>query len=245
MKILILAAGYGTRLYPLIKDKPKALLEVNGKPLIGHIIDRIKALSGISELVVVTNDKFSADFSAWSQTVDGLSFPITIVNDGTTTPENRLGSIGDINFVLQHRKMDEDVLVVGSDNLFDFCIDAYIIFAERNKPHASIGLYDIHDRQQAKLYGVAVLDESGKVVSFEEKPSAPRSTLVAMCFYYFPQGSLRLIPRFIKEGHKADKAGDYIRWLTEKDVVYGFKFTGKWYDIGSMESYHEAKRYFR
>jgi len=245
MKVLILAAGYGTRLYSIIKDKPKALLEINSKPLVDHILDRIQDLPDLCEVILVTNDKFYSHFQSWAQ--DKSSFPhkITVVNDGTTTPENRLGSIGDIQFVIEKGIVEDDLLIVGGDNLFDFNLNEYINFAREKAPAATIGTYDIHDLQGATKFGVVGVDSIGKIVSFEEKPPEPKSTLIAMCFYYLPKESLSLVSVYLTETNKSDKAGDYIRWLQAKNEVYAFTFTGKWYDIGSVESYHDAQENFK
>lgn len=244
MKVLILAAGYGTRLYSLIKDTPKALLEINEKPLINYILDRIVDLNGLEEVILVTNDKFYSIFKEWAQKQEKFPHPIKIVNDGTKTPEGRLGSIGDIEFALKQEKVNDDVLVIGSDNLFDYNINDYVKFAQKKSPAVSIGLYDIGDLSEATLFGVVTLGKDEKVTSFEEKPQKPQSTLVAMCFYYLPKYSLGLIGDYLLESGKSDTTGDYIRWLVESNDVYGFKFVGKWYDIGSVEAYKEAQEKF-
>lgn len=244
MKVLILAAGYGTRLYPLVKDTPKALLEINEKPLINYILERISNLKDLNEVVLVTNDKFYSIFIEWAQKQKTFPFPIKVVNDQTKTPEDRLGSIGDIEFALKQENINDDVLVIGSDNLFDYNIDDYVLFAQERTPSISIGLYDINDLNVATRFGVVVLGENEKIASFEEKPEEPRSTLVAMCFYYLPKNSLGLIGDYLLECGKSDTAGDYIHWLVENNDVYGFKFIGKWYDIGSIESYKEAQEKF-
>jgi len=245
MKVLILAAGYGTRLYPLVKDTPKALLDINEKPLINYILDRIENVDGLDEVLLVTNNKFSDIFEEWVQKQSSFPHPIRVINDRTETPENRLGSIGDIEYALKEAKIDDDVLVVGSDNLFDYNIDDYITFARAQAPSVSLGLYDIGDLTAAKKFGVVALDQEAKVTEFVEKPQEPQSSLVAMCFYYLPQKSLRLISDYLIESKKSDTAGDFIRWLHEKSDVYGFKFTGKWYDIGSIEAYKEAQEQFK
>ncbi|TAN59481.1 nucleotidyltransferase family protein, partial [bacterium] len=67
MKALILAAGYGTRLYPLTKKYPKALLPVGTRPLIDYIIDKLSGIKSISEVIVVTNDKFFSNFASWAK----------------------------------------------------------------------------------------------------------------------------------------------------------------------------------
>jgi len=244
MRVLILAAGYGTRLKELADDTPKSLLEVSGKPLVNHILDRIKHLNALNEVILVTNNKFAGHFEKWAVQTP-FAHPIRVVNDRTNSPEDRLGSIGDIDYVLQKESTQDDLLVVGGDNLFDFNVNQYIISAQAQTDAVTIGLYDIGSLEEAKLFGVAEMDEQNRVISFEEKPSQPKSTLIAMCFYYFPKATLGYISDYLKEVCTADRAGDYIRWLQENFVVFGFKFSGKWYDIGSIESYHEAQENFR
>ncbi len=243
MKAIILAAGYGTRLYPLVKDTPKALLDINGRPLVDYILDRIQGLEELNEILLVTNNKFAGQFEKWAQE-SSCPHPIRIVNDGTNTPDDRLGSIGDIDYVIQTEKVTDDIIVVGGDNLFDYNLNEYIIYAQKNPESVTIGLYDIGNIEDAKKFGVVGIDDSFKVTSFEEKPQEPKSSLIAMCFYFLPKQTINLVSQYLKEVQISDTAGDYIRWLHEKSNVYGFKFTGKWYDIGSVESYKEAQDKF-
>lgn len=244
MKTLILAAGYGTRLYPFIKDTPKALLAVNGRPIVSHILGKVAAVPGLNEVLLVTNDKFAVTFGKWAAQVE-CPCPVKVINDGTKTPEGRLGSIGDIDFVLKEGVVNDDLLVVGGDNLFNFDLAKYIAFAKEKAPSVTIGVYDIGDRVEAKNFGVVELDGQKQIVSFEEKPAAPKSSLVAMCFYYLPEKSLGLIGDYLVESRATDRAGDYIRWLSRKQSVFGYKFTGKWYDIGSLPAYKEAQKDFK
>ncbi|MCK5579655.1 MAG: nucleotidyltransferase family protein [Candidatus Omnitrophica bacterium] len=244
MKVLILAAGYGTRLYPLIVDTPKALLPIAQRPMLNYSLDKLRHLKDINEVIVVTNDKFFEHFSKWAGEQKTFPAPIRIVNDKTTSPDDRLGSIGDIRFVLSECKIDEDLLVLGGDNLFDYGLDDYLAFAQKKAPHVSMGVYDIENIQEAIQFGVAEINKDGKIVSFEEKPEKPKSSLIAMCFYYLPKETLTFIHDYLVATGKPDKAGDYIHWLVQEKEVYGFQFRGKWYDIGSIEAYHEAQEEF-
>ncbi len=245
MKVLILAAGYGTRLAAIAKDTPKPLLPINGKPMIDFIIKELSQISGINEYVVVTNNKFFGQFQQWQQGQGKLSSAIRIVNDGTNSNEDRLGSVGDMRFVWDREKVQDDWLVVGGDNLFDFDLTSYIAMARAKAPAVTVGVYDIKDISQAHMFGIIALDKNGKVVSFEEKPAQPKSTLVTMCFYYFPKRTIGYIGQFFKESSSSDAAGSYIKWLSENKEVYGFQFQGTWYDIGSVESYYEAQKQFK
>jgi glucose-1-phosphate thymidylyltransferase len=245
MKVLILAAGYGTRLYPLVKDTPKALLEVQGKPIVDYILENAKGIKNISEIVLVTNDKFFKTFQSWKEAHARTFSNIHIINDQTQTSEDRLGSIGDIQHVLEVHPFDEDLLVVGGDNLFDVSLNGFADFARIKENHVSIGVYKIDSLEQAKNFGVVTISQQKKIMTFEEKPENPKSTLIAMCLYYFPKKTLGLIGQYLLESGKSDRAGDYIRWLCKKSEVYGFQFEGNWYDIGSIESYKDAQKNFK
>jgi len=245
MKVLILAAGYGTRLYPLTKDRPKPLLTIEPKkPLINYLVERVADLKGLTEIFVVSNDKFFGQFQQWAKSFSHLSASITIINDGTKTPEDRLGSIGDIDFTVRGRKVAEDILVIGGDNLFDFNIDKFFAFAITQKEKVTLGVFDIKHIDMAQKFGVVAMDKAQIVTHFEEKPAKPKSSLIAMCFYYMPKATLPLIQDYIAKGGKLDLAGDYIRWLCEQKRLCGFQFSGSWYDIGSLEAYHEAQEAF-
>jgi len=244
MKVLILAAGYGTRLYPLVKDTPKPLLKIGEKPLINFLLEKVEGLKDLTEVLVVTNNKFAATFKDWAKQQKKYKVPITIINDGTETPDDRLGSVGDINFTLENEMVEEDLLVIGGDNLFDYALDKYLAYAKKNSPHITIGVYDIGNLNKARQFGVVIMDKTGQIISFEEKSESPSSSIISMCFYYFPQSSLKLVKEYLKQSKKTDNAGNYIQWLAEKSKVYGFPFEGKWYDIGSIESYFEAQERF-
>ncbi len=169
MKVLILAGGYGTRLYPLIKDTPKALLNIAGKTLIDHTVDKFADVPGIDEIVVVTNAKFADMLSGWVKGRSGGTCPIRVVNDGTHTPEERLGAIGDVLFVLASEKSMSDWVVAGSDNLFDFDIKPFFSFAKGKTPSVTVGCYDLGSIAGASKYGVIQLDGNGQMSSLEDK----------------------------------------------------------------------------
>src|SRR5689334_15470871 len=127
MKILILAAGYATRLYPLTMTQPKPLLPVAGKPMIEHVLDNIAPIPGIDRVYVVTNAKFAGHFQRWADeyraTKAKLDF--TIVNDGSTDDSNKLGAIGDLHLVVTKEKVDDDLIVVAGDNLFSESLEGF------------------------------------------------------------------------------------------------------------------------
>lgn len=244
MKALILAAGYATRLYPLTKEYPKPLLEVDQRPLIDYILEKIAVFDEIDEVIVVTNNKFIEKFRAWKKKVK-IKKKLSIVNDLTHSFDDRRGAIGDMDFVIKKRRIKDDLLVVGGDNLFDAGLNDFVCFAKSKKPHSVIGVYDIKDKLKTHKYGVIQLDKENRVVDFEEKPISAASTLVAMCLYFFPRQKLNLIKEYLgTKVNKSDATGFYIGWLRKKEAIYGYIFRGQWYDIGDVKFYHEAKEKF-
>ncbi len=244
MNVLILAGGYGTRLQAIGEGLPKALLTIQGRPLIEYLLAKVQGLPDLKNIFLVTNNKFYTAFRGWAKEYKGYVRDLQIVNDGTNTPETRLGSVGDIHFVIHHEHVADDLLVIGSDNLFDDMLDPYVIFSRRKIPFVTIGIYDVKSLADAKRFGVLELDGDQKIIAFEEKPGQPQTTLVAMCLYYLPKKSFGFIDEYLLESNKSDTAGDYIRWLCQKSHIYGFPFCGKWYDIGSIESYRQAQAQF-
>lgn len=245
MKALILAAGYATRLYPLTKDYPKPLLEVKGRPIISYIIEKLDAVSAIDEIYIVTNNKFFLKFKKWLKLIKS-SKKITLVNDLTKNNQDRLGAVGDINFVIKQQKIKDDFLVVGGDNLFSGSLQGFLKFLEKRKRNVSLGIYRLKQKKDASRYGVVKLDKQKKVISFEEKPQEPKSSLVAMCLYYIPKNYLSLVARYIKSSKtkKVDATGSYIVWLKKKINVYGYVFSGVWFDIGDYKYLKAAKKNF-
>jgi len=243
MKALILAAGYGTRLASVIKDTPKPLIPVGERPLIDHVVDKLQGIRSLSEIVVVSNNKFTPHFQAWAASRGGR-LPIRVVNDGTNTPEERLGSVGDIRYVWEREASLDDWLVIGGDNLFDQDMSVFMDFSISKASAVTIGVFDIRDIGAAVKFGVVGLGQDRKVTSFQEKPNNPVSSLIAMCVYYFPRQTIGFLAEYLRESQAVDAAGSYIKWLSEKKNVYGFQFSGKWYDIGSIESLEEARNHY-
>lgn len=245
MKVIILAAGYATRLYPLTLTRPKPLLPVAGKPMVEYVLDNLAPIGGIDRIYVVTNAKFADAFQKWSEEyrAAGSKLNFTVVNDGSTDDSNKLGAIGDIHYVLKMQNVDDDIIVVAGDNLFSEKLEGFGQFCrEKNAP--VLALYDVGDLEQIKKYNAITLDSQGRITFFEEKPKNPTSTLTGIALYYYPKSSLPLIHQYMAEKNNPDQPGRLVQWLYPRTPVYTWKVPGIWYDIGSKETLEEANKIF-
>jgi glucose-1-phosphate thymidylyltransferase len=245
VKLIILAAGYATRLYPLTLDKPKPLLEVAGKPMIEHVLASLGNVPQIDRVYVVTNAKFAGHFERWAEsyTAGRGGTSIVTINDGTTDDTNKLGAIGDLHLVLTRENIEDDVIVVAGDNLFDSGLEGFAQFCLRRDAPA-VGVYDVGDLEEIKKYNNIGTDAEGRIISFEEKPSQPVSTVTAIALYFYPKSVLPLIRQYIEEGNNPDQPGRLVQWMYERTPFYTWSVPGRWYDIGSKETLAEADRVF-
>lgn len=240
MKALVLAAGYATRLYPLTIEYPKPLLKVGDRPIIDYILEKLERIDAVEEILIVSNTKFIGRFRQWAKGIK-CSKRISLIDDLTRDYQHRRGAIGDMIFAIRKKRINDDLLVVGGDNIFDGTLDKFLQFAKAHKPHPLIGVFNIRRKEKARHYGVVKLDKKKRLIAFQEKPEKPHSALVAMCLYYFPKQSLSFIKEYIEtRADKHDATGFYIDWLSKRVQVLGFVFHGRWYDIGLPKIYKEA-----
>jgi glucose-1-phosphate thymidylyltransferase len=244
MKALILAAGYATRLWPLTLNTPKPLLSIKKKPIIEYIINKLEKINEINKIYVVTNTKFVKNFKDWKGSYK-TGKEIMVIDDLMETVEQRRGSIGDIIYSIKTQGINDDLLIVAGDNLFNFYLDDFIKFSISHKPYVTIGLFNVGNKESAKQYGIAAVDSNAKITNFVEKPKEPPSTLAAMCLYFVPDTKLLSINAYEEEGLPLDFSGNFIEWLYKKEAVYGHTFEGIWLDIGDKESLERAQRKYK
>ncbi len=242
MTVIVLAAGYATRLRPLTDSIPKPLLDLGGRPILDHILDNALRVSGITKIVVVSNARFHDQFLEWRGR-SAIGVPIDVINDGSTTNENRLGALGDL--ALAAPALDGDrALVLAGDNIFAFELAHFVSWAIDRRADC-IATHPQPDLARLRRTGVIELDDNDRVLSFEEKPTHPRSEWAVPPLYCFLGRSLReILPRYLAAGHDPDAPGSFIPFLLSLHPVYAYRFDGRRYDIGTLESYQEVKELF-
>lgn len=247
MKCLILAAGYATRLYPLTENFPKPLLAVGEKTILDWLVDDIATAKDslgnplVDEFVVISNHKFAHHFDAWAKT---KSQKVTVVDDGTSTNETRLGAVKDIQFAIDALKLCDDLLVIAGDNVLDFSLTQFVAYAKDKNTSCIMRYYEPAEKRLSKS-GVVQVDGNDKVLSMEEKPKQPKSHWCSPPFYYYTKEDAGRIQAGIDSGCGTDAPGSYIAWLCGQTVVHAMEMPGKRYDIGNLESYDQVKKEYK
>lgn len=233
MKCIVLAAGYATRLYPLTENFPKPLLPIHGKPLLDYLLDDIDGCT--DGTIIVTNHKFADHFRKWEEGHKGIS----VIDDGTSSNETRLGAVKDLELAVRTLAPGEDALVMAGDNLLDFSLSEFVAYA-REKGSSCIMRYFEGEPARLKRCGVMEIDESDMVLSMVEKPAEPKSNWCCPPFYYYTAEALKLLPEAIESGTcGTDAPGSFAAWIAAQMPVHAFLMPGKRTDIGTLEDYQK------
>ncbi len=244
MTAIVLAAGYATRLSPLTDGCPKSLLPVAGKPVIEYVFDAISATPGIENILLVVNERHWDAFRAWLP-LARVPCPVALLNDGTRTNEERLGSTGDLRFALERSGLDDDFLLLPSDRILGFGLDAFCRDFRRYA-EAVNACHDLGNPEAVRLrHGCVVIASDGKIVDFEEKPAMPRSSIASISVYAYPRSCIPLVFEFLRQGGDPDAPGHFARWYLARRPLYAFLFTEECHDIGTVETYRAVDALFR
>lgn len=257
MIAIILAAGYATRLYPLTKNFPKPLLEVGGQTILDHLVDQLREIPDIERVHLVTNHKFAGHFQQWLDEMGKRAkeeerahrgLRIKIHDDGTTSADDRLGAIPDLQYVIDAEGIDDDLLVTASDNILQFRLHDVVKTWKRNGEF-HICVRHEEDVEDLKKRGNAILDDDDRLIDFVEKPPEPKSNWVVPPIYVYPKSSLPLIRQYLDEGKDSpgitgDSPGQIVQWLYTRIPVYAHRIEGGILDIGNPESLAEARAAF-
>ena len=242
MKNIVIAAGYATRLGELTKNFPKPLLKIGNNTILGRMLDHIDRIPDIDEHIIVTNHKFAQIFEQWAKEVN-YSKPITIIDDGTSTNDTRLGAVRNLQFAIEKAKVDDDMLVVAADNLLFFSFQGFVEFA-KEKGTPCIMCHNQPSKEKLQRTGVVVLDENWRVLNMEEKPEEPKSTWAVPPFYIYRKENIDMIMHAIENGCGFDAPGNLAHYMVDNVEMHAWPMAGTGenlrFDIGSLDTYNEA-----
>jgi glucose-1-phosphate thymidylyltransferase len=235
MDAVVLAGGYATRLWPITRYRPKMLLPVGDTTVVDRILTDLESDDRVDTIYLSTNEAFGSVFQGH---VDEMGYETVEVSvEDTSDEDEKFGVVGALAQLVEREGIDDDLLVVGGDNLVGFDIGEFLDYFQRRETSV-LAAYDVGSRQEAKSYGLVSLDDE-RVVDFQEKPDDPESTLVSIACYVFPADSIRFT-EYLSDGQNPDEPGWYIDWLRSREPVYAFGFDDVWFDIGTPDSYLET-----
>lgn len=243
MQSIILCAGFATRLYPLTQWQPKHLLPLGKRSVLDFLTDRLAEVS-LDQATLVCNHRFYSQFEQWAEQ-QMAPLKIELLDNGVDTPENRRGSIGDLNYALEHLDIRTDFMVIHGDNLFTFDLAPPLAFFRQRGN--TLVTYDVGSRHRARRAGQATCNSQGVVTDFVEKPHVPRTTRVSIGIYLYKADVRHKIDQYLQLGLPADRSGDMIQWLHRQTPIHAFPISnqsGVWFDIGSLEDYLRAADLF-
>ena len=242
MKNIVIAAGYATRLGELTKNFPKPLLKIGERSILERMLDDIDLIPGIDEHIIVTNHKFSNFFCDWAKTTDYKN-KITIVDDGTSTNETRLGAVCDLLFAMDKLNINDDMMVVAADNLLFFSFQEFVDFA-REKGTSCIMCHEQPSIEKLQRTGVVELDAEMRVLGMEEKPQVPKSHWAVPPFYIYLKKDMDLVRHSVENGCGKDAPGNLAHYMVEHTTMHAWPMSAGRFDIGSLDTYYEAvKKY--
>uniref|UniRef100_A0A668VF86 Uncharacterized protein n=1 Tax=Oreochromis aureus TaxID=47969 RepID=A0A668VF86_OREAU len=253
MICILLVAGHGTVLETQIKSDetglyshlsgvPKALLPgIGGKKILDFWWETVNMRQLFTEVYLVTNADKYKHYERWATATD---FPVeNVINDGSTTLEDRLGAVADLELVVRSRKLQDDIMVIAGDML---CADqnfdiAQVIRFFRSKPGELIIYYELEEGEKSSSRGIVeVCPDSHRVTRFLEKPQEGRtaSRLASVVFYCIQRDTLSYMSDFLNQQPQTTGRtfGQFWEWLiSEKQRhVFGMKLPTGFQLIGQV-----------
>lgn len=238
---VILAAGFGTRLAPLTDHTPKPLLEVGGRPVATHLVERLRELDPDLPIVVVVNGRHPEAWNAWCDSSPGR---VAVSTNGVLTDGERLGAVADLARGLEGLPEVETVVVLAGDNLIGESLAPHLAVHQADGQPLVL-CRDLGDEVPPGRFGEVTVDAAGCITRFREKPDDPDSPLAATCTYVLPGARAdTLVHEYLGGGGDADSPGRFIAWLASREPVRAAALIGTYFDIGNHETLAEARRTF-
>jgi len=228
MKAIILAGGFGTRIQPLTNSLPKPMLPILNRPMMEHIIIKLRDELGITDMAVLLYFKPDIIKNHFGDGSD-LGVKITYVQ-----PDDDYGTAGAVAFAREF--LDDTFIIVSGDLVTNFDFKKIERFHKKKKSQLTITLTRVENPLQ---FGVVIANEDDRIEKFLEKPSWGEvfSDTINTGIYVIEPEILNYIPH----GENFDFAKDLFPALMQNDIpLWGYSCEGYWRDVGNPVSYREV-----
>ncbi len=231
MKVIVPVAGKGTRLRPHTHTKPKCLVRVAGKPILGHLLDRIRALP-VEELILVIDPDESNEASIRQFVEPSAPAPVRYVRQTELRgPAHAIFLACDF--------IDREVLIIFNDTLFDADLSQI-------GTHQGDGIIWVKEVEDPRRFGL-VVTEGPRIIGLVEKPEVPPSNLAMIGMYYLKDGPalMERIERVMREGRTV-KGEFYLPDPLQLMLDEGYRLEAApvqgWYDCGTIDALLDTNR---
>ena len=227
MKAVVLAGGYATRLRPISYALPKLLFPVLGKPMIYWTLELLNSI-GVGEVVLGVNYLAEALRANVGSSYDGMSIKYSLESQ-------ELGTAGPIKLASANTELSETFIAMNGDIIAQIHLRDMLRQHEQTKAVITDALHEV---EAPSRFGVVQLDAENRIQRFVEKPkpAAAPSRLVNAGIYVIEPDVLQLIP----PNRKVSLEREIFPALAKERKLWGFTFSGHWFDIGNLRDYRKA-----
>ncbi|MEF8815788.1 MAG: sugar phosphate nucleotidyltransferase [Salinibacter sp.] len=221
MNAFLLCAGFGTRMRPLTADTPKSLVRVAEKPILDRLLDELTAWSALTDIHVAVNHRDAPDFHQWATAhrtdLTAAGIELHLHDDGVESPDDQLGSVGDLKFLLDEVGVPPDgALVSGGDSLYRFPL-APILNAYEGTTNDALAL---HEPDPARRAHSSVLRLDGATVTeVLDDPTGAASTRICPSWLLLSTEGLEAVSAYLNDGGPPDTLGGFLNRLARTHSV--------------------------
>lgn len=222
MVAILLCAGFGTRLYPITKKRPNALLDIAGKPVLDYQMEQLCGLEDLSEIHLVVNSRFASYFypwwARWRKHCERNGITVTMHNDGSLNEEDRLGEVGDMAFVARHIDTTKGVIVSAGDNIYRFPLRPVVERFKHSDDSLVLAFPETH-YAVLQQHTVIEFDDDGLVTKVYDRSEDPPSQWICANLYFLRPSALALVDDYLDHAGERDRLAQFLSYLVDKQPV--------------------------
>lgn len=222
MVAILLCAGFGTRLYPITKKRPNALLDIAGKPVLDYQMEQLCGLEDLSEIHVVVNSRFASDFfpwwARWRKHCEQQGITVRLHNDGSLDEETRLGEVGDLAFASRLVDTTKGVIVSAGDNIYRFPIRPIVERFIQSDESLVLAFPETH-YAVLQQHTVIEFDDEKRVTKVYDQDDDPPTQWICPNLYFLRPSALALVSEYLEHAGERDRLPQFLGYLVDKEPV--------------------------